>query len=188
MGVGLDINFPLQELLRQVDAVRRQLVPRAAKIALARVGVTVRKQASISIREKLTIKAAVAKDAIKIRTEQGGLVLVVTASGKPIALKQYQARATKRGVSYKISKARGRRIYSNKYGKSFVIAKFGNNVFIRTSSDPPGPQKAKITKVFGPSVPQYFVTRFVREKLERVAKERFPIEFQRALTGLSSRR
>lgn len=184
MGIGLDINFPLQELLRQVDDVKRRLVPRAAKIALARVGVTVRKQASISIREKLSIKAAVAKDSIKIRKEQGGLVLVVTASGKPIALKQYQARATKRGVSYKISKARGRRIYDNKYGKSFVIAKFGNNVFVRSGVDPPGPRKAKITKVFGPAVPHVFVTRSVRNKLEAIARRRFPLEFQRAIANI----
>jgi len=107
------------------------------------------------------------------------LIFDIVASGKPLPLREYGARMTKRGATFQVKKGTARRVYQRQGQPGFILPRFGSNVFVRTSPEPPGPPKAKIAKVYGPSIPQYFVTRFVRERMERIARERWPIEFER---------
>lgn len=188
----LSVRFDLNEFKRDLDKKGRRRVYQAASIALKRVGTTVRKQAALSIREKLAIKAAVAKQAITMRRAGKELTLFIEASGKPIPIRDYGARAGKKGVTYRVSKGDKRKVYENKYGKGFVIEKFGGHVFIRVEAEPKGlkrlfRKRAKIVKAYGPSVPQFFVTRVVREILLQTARDRWPIEFARAWNGLAQR-
>lgn len=185
--VRLAVRFNLNDLKRDLDAKGRKRVDKAAAIALGRVATTVRKVASQGIREKLAIKAAVAKNAITIRRLQGKLTIFIEASGKPIPIRDYGARQGKRGVTYRVSKAKGRRVYQNKFGKGFALDKAGGNVFIRVQAEPKGPRRAKIVKAYGPSIPQYFVTRIIRQLLQAKARERWPIEFAAAWRGLNIR-
>lgn len=194
----LGVRFDLQAFKRDLDQKGRKRVDRAAGIALRKVGVSVRKVASDSIRQKLAIKAAIAKKAITIRRSGNKLTLFIEASGSPIPLREYGARQTAKGVSYKVSKTRGRRIYENKFGKGFIVERLGGHVFARVEPEPKGvkrairsllgrSKRAKIRKIYGPSVPQYFVTRIIRQLLLAKARERWPIEFAAAWRGLSIR-
>jgi hypothetical protein len=182
----------LRDFRRNLSDDQKKLVPKAAAMALGRVGTTVRKEASTGIRQRIAISAAVAKGAIKIKREgigsAKGLILVLEASGRPIPLRDYQARQGRRGVTYRVSKSGGRKTRTNKYGTAFIVQGIGGNVFIRTSPDPRGPAKAKITQAFGPSIPQYFTTRIIRQLMTSKAQERWPIEFQRAWIAVSRRR
>ena len=190
--VALNVRFDLNDFKREIDAKGRKQVDKAAAIALKRVATTVRKVASQSIRERLAIGAAVAKKAITIRRSGNKLTLFIEASGKPIPIRDYGAKAGKRGVTYKVSKSKGRKLYENKYGKGFIVAKAGGHVFIRVEPEPKGikrlfRKRAKIVKAYGPSVPQYFVTRIIRQLLIAKTRERWPVEFAAAWRGLQIR-
>ncbi|HYE70677.1 MAG TPA: phage tail protein [Aquabacterium sp.] len=183
--VRVSVRFDLDAFTRNVNVAGRRRVNKAAAIALGRVGTTVRKEASLTIRERLAIKASVAKNQITLRrVGPDGLTLFIEAKGQPIPLRDFQARQGKRGVSYRVSKAAGRKVYETKFGKGFIIQRFGGHVFAPAGRDPKGPQKAKLRKIYGPSVPQFFVTKAIIEKLERIARQRWPIEFARAFNGL----
>lgn len=183
--VRVSVQFDINAFKRDLDAKGRKRVNKAAASALSRTATTVRKEASVSIRERLNISAAVAKKAITIRKMKGGLTVFIEAQGRPIPLRDFQARQTRSGVSFKVKRGGERKTYSSKYGPGFIITKIGGNVFVRAEPDPPGPKQAKVRKVYGPSVPQYFVTRAIRELLLRTARERWPIEFDRAWRALS---
>lgn len=186
--VRLSVDLDVLALKRTLNELEKKRVPKAAGIALGRVGTTVRKVASMSIRERMAISAAVAKKAITLRrVGQTRLTLFVEASGRPIPIRDFQAKEGKRGVSYRISKGAGKKIYANKFGKGFIVPRIGGHVFVRVTPDPPGKPRANIRLAYGPSVPQYFVTRHIRELMERSARERWPIEFARAWRGLSIR-
>lgn len=182
----LGVRFDLNEFKRDLDAKGRKRVDRAAQIALGRIGTTIRKVASQGIREKLAITAAVAKKAITIRKSGSKLTLFIEASGSPIPIRDYGARAGKRGVTYRVSKGGKRKLYENKYGKGFIVDRLGGHVFVRSGPARKG-GKAPIRKVYGPSIPQYFVTRVLRDLMLKSARERWPIEFAAALRGLSIR-
>ena len=184
--VGVRVRFDLNAFKRDLDEKGKKRVAKAASIALKRVATTVRKTASDKIRERLAIKAAVAKKAITIRRSAGRLTMVIEASGSPIPIRDYDARAGKRGVTYRVAKGGARKVYQSKFGKGFIVTKAGGHVFVRVEQEGPG-RRAKIKKAFGPSVPQYFVTKIIRELLLDKAKERWPTEFAAAWRGLSIR-
>lgn len=180
--IKFNARVDIAQARRSLDLIKTE-VDKAAARALERVGVTTRKEASDAIRQRLAIKAGTAKEQIKVTRPYGSKRLVrdIVASGKPIAIRDYGARRTKRGVTFKVTKGSKRKIYVAKGNKGFISDRFGGHVFARTEADPPGPRKGRIRKVFGPSLPQYFVTRFVRERMERVAATRWPIEFAREI-------
>ena len=57
----------------------------------------------------------------------------------------------------------------------------GGHVFVRVEENPPGPRVAKIKKVYGPSITHRFRTKRVQAAINRVIRERWPIEFEREL-------
>lgn len=180
--IKLSVRADIAAARRSLTSLRGE-VDKAAARAMERVATTVRKEAGTDIRSRLAIKASLAKDQIKVRRPFGTKRLVrdIVASGKPIALRDYNARKTNRGVTYRVSKQGSRKVYQAKGNAGFIVDRKGGHVFVRTQPDPPGPARGKIRKVFGPSVPQYFVTRFVRERMRRIAATRWPIEFQREI-------
>lgn len=179
------VSTDFSEAKRALTDIQKKLVPRAAGTALNRVGTTVRAQATRKIRERLAIKAAVSKGSIAIkRAGSQRLAVELQASGKPIPLRDYQARMTRKGATFRVSKAGGRKRYIRKERSGFILANKGGHVFVRIEDDPPGPKKALIKKVFGPSIPQYFVTKIVEKVMRDTAEQRWPIEFKAALRGI----
>lgn len=180
--IAFNVKVDIDRARRSLNLLKKE-VDKGAIRAMERVATTVRKEASTDIRSRLAIKAAIAKDQIKTTRPYGTQRLVrdIVASGKPIPLRDYGARTTRRGVTYKVSKQAGRKVYRAKGNAAFIIDNKGAHVFVRTEPDPPGPRKGRIRKVFGPSVPQYFVTRFIRDRMTRVVQTRWPIEFAREM-------
>lgn len=176
-----------------IDRARREFaslgkeVNKAAIRALERVATTARKEADQEIRKRLNLKSATVKEALRIVKGRPRLYVDIVASGKPIALKGYGARTTKRGATFQVGRNQPRRVYKRQGRTGVIIPSLGAHVFVRTGPNPPGPQEAPIAKVYGPSIPQYFVSRFVRERMLKVARERFAIEFQRELRFRASR-
>lgn len=172
-----------------IDAARQSLgllqsdVNKGAARALDRVATTVRKDAANEIKNRLKLGASAIKAKLDVTRPYGGQRLIrdIVASGKPIPLRDYSARSTQRGATYQVSVSKGRRVYRNKFGAGFMIPRLGNNVFVRVGPNPKGKKSAPIRKVYGPSIPQYFVTRFVRERMLATSADRWGIEFNREM-------
>ena len=157
------------------DLSRRQL-PRVIGRSLDRTAASAKTFLSRRLRERLALKKAVVDRAISKRrsSEISSITALnldrawfeIRASGDPIPLRDYNARQTSRkGVTYQVSRSAGRRTYRAKGNLAFVVERFGGHVFVRVGADPPGPPKAPIRKVFGPSLPQAFRTKREREAL-----------------------
>lgn len=181
MGIGLNFNFRELEraLTQQLTELQREVVPRATRIAIERLGVTLRKEAAIEIRKELNISAARAKDAVDLRVRPTSLEL--TVSPKPIGLRDFDAKQTATGVAYKFGPKSGRKVWRNKYGGSFLVEKIGGHAFVRSSK-----KRLGITKLTGPSAASAFRRDEVQARMNAIAQERFAIEFQRALAAIGS--
>jgi hypothetical protein len=172
-----------------IDRARRDLahmreqVDKGAIKSIERVAITARKFATQHIQQRLALPSRVIKSKIYLSRPYGSnrLVRDIVASGEPVSIRDYTARKTKRGISYRVSKGASRKIYKAKGNLGFIIDKFGGHVFARTEPDPPGLRKGRIRKVYGPSIPQYFVTRTVLNLIRHTVQERWPIEFTREM-------
>jgi hypothetical protein len=177
-----------------IAAARRQFanmqkeVDKAAVRALNRTAVTVRKEADQEIRKRLNLKSSTVKQTLNIRKAQRRLLVEIIATGQPVALREYSARRTNKGATFQVGRQQPRRVYKRQGRTGFVVPSIGGHVFVRVGPNPRGPVEAPIRKVYGPAIPQYFVTRFVRERMTRIARDRFPIEFARELKFRTSRR
>jgi len=183
-GVRLD----LREVKKYANDVQKKYVPAAAGIALKRVGTTTRNAAATKIRERLAIRSTIAKQALKVKRIGNGMTISILATGKPIPLRDYGASMTKQGVKYRVARGGKRKLYERQGRRGFIVQSRGGHVFVRIEDNPPGPLEARIQKVFGPSVPQYFVTSIVTEVMEQTARDRWPKEFAAAFRGVLIRR
>lgn len=180
-----------------IDQARRDFahlkgeVNKAAARALERTAVTCRKEADQEIRQRLNLRSATVKAALRIGRPLGrkSLVRDVEASGKPIPLREFAARSTRKGVTFAVRKGKGqRKVYARKGRKGFMgRGKLPDRVFVATGPNPPGPKQAPIKQVFGPAIPQYFVTKGVRERMRAAAAARWSTEFARELQFRASR-
>lgn len=84
---------------------------------------------------------------IKMRAVGIGFTLIISPT-KRFSLKRFKPRQTKRGVSYKISKSKGR----TKIKSAFIVNRLGGHVFRRSDNKKmKGKNKAAIIKLHGPS-------------------------------------
>lgn len=184
-----NVDLSITQMKQFATDVQKKYVPVAAGIALKRVGNTVRNAGATKIRERLAIKASVAKGAIKVRRiGSDSYTLLIEASGKPIPLRDFGATQTNNGAKFRVSRAGTRKLYKRKGRAGFILQSKGGHVFVRTEDDPPGLKKGRIKKVYGPSIPQYFVTKLVMDAMKQTARERWPIEFSAALRGVLIRK
>lgn len=158
--------------LRQLEQVElRRVVGRA----LTRSASAAKTFSSRKLRERINLPKSIIDEAIRTRrsNEVRGIKSIdlntawfeIRWSGHPFALRDYAARRTNRGVTYKVARRGSRKLYLRNGRPAFIVEKLGGHVFVRVGADPPGPRKAKIVKVFGPSVPQFAMTRREREQL-----------------------
>lgn len=178
--IKLNVKLDIAETKASLAGLEKE-IDKAAMRALDRVATTVRKEAADGIGERLNLKKGTIKSGITKRAPfgKGRFVRDVEAKGSPVPIGQYAANQTRRGATYKVKRGGPRKVYRAKGNAGFIIDRYGRNVFVRTEPDPPGQKKGRIRKVFGPSITQYFVTRFMRNRMLTVAKERWPIEFAR---------
>lgn len=184
--IRIDVRLDIARARKDFEKLGQQ-VNKAAAVALNRTATTARKEADQEIRKRLNLKSATVKGALNIEKVRKKLLVEIVATGRPIALRDYGARTTKKGATFQVGRGVPRRLYKRQGRTGFVVPSIGGHVFVRVGPNPPGPRDAPIRKVYGPAIPQYFVTRFVRERMTRIAKERFPIEFARELKFRASR-
>lgn len=192
---------PARDYLNQLS--KRQL-PRVIGRSMSRTASSGKSFLSKRLRERLALKKAVVDRAISTRqnveiqsikdlnsstsTNSFRAWFEIRTSGDPIALRDFNARATRRGVTYQVSRGAGRRTYRAKGNLAFLIERFGGHVFARVGPDPRGPLKAPIRKIYGPSLPQVFRTKRERNALIAHCEEFWATEVIRNARFALSRR
>lgn len=172
----LNVKLDIEEVKRFATDVQRNRVPLAASRAINKVLGNVRTEASKQIRQERALSASTVRDALTIKRATKALLIGnVTASGRPIPLKEYQARRTKTGVTVKVSPG-GRKLVVFAGNKGFLVDKIGGHVFART-----GKQRLPIKKLYGPSIPSTFVKDKVIAALDRVANDSWAKRFAEEL-------
>ena len=158
-----------------LQQLQQREIPRVIGRSLDRTRKSVASFASKDLRQRIALKKADIDRSIK--TRRSGEIQSLAAlnlgrawfelrfSGKPIPLRDYNARQVRQGVSYRVSKQQGRKRYTRNGQPAFFVRKFGGNVFTRIGPDPVGPDSVKIRKVYGPSLPQIASVKRMQRRL-----------------------
>lgn len=135
------------------------------------------------LRQRVTLPKSVVDKSISTRRggeisrlaelNAGGAWFEIRMSGDPVPLRDFRARATRKGVTFQVSRSGGRKTYAAKGQPGFIVSRFGGHVFVRKGPDPAGPQKVGIRKVFGPALPHFLRTRRVVDALVDHCREFF---------------
>lgn len=148
-------------------------LPRNARQAISRglnkTAANVRVAASTEIRKRRVLSAKIVRDAIAIRkASHQRLVASLVVTGRPIPLRDYKARQTKKGVTTQVSPGK-RKLISHRGNRAFIVQKLSGHVFARE-----GKARLPIKKLFGPSLPSTFVQVEVRAAWTATAREVLP--------------
>lgn len=164
-------------------------LPRVIGRSLQRTGNSARSTFSRRLRERLALKKVVVDAGLRIRRSNevqtlaaldlGRAWFELVVTGKPIPLRDFNARVTRRGVTYQVSRGRGRRLYLSLGQPGFILPRFGGHVFVRKGPEPPGKPTIGIRKVFGPSLPQYLKSKPERVRLIQSTQQFWAVEVER---------
>lgn len=161
--------------------------------ALNKTAITARADAAKSIRaEGYNIKAAAIKKSFATtKAAKGRLVVVLRATGKPIALIEYGARQTKSGVSVQVKG--GREVLRHAFIATMKSSHKG--VFERTGAArlkaPKRVAGSKTRRVnvpivekFGPSIPATLANDAIQKAIQQKINQRFPTVLAQELAFL----
>lgn len=188
----ISAEIDTSRLIRRLDQLRSRDIPRAVGTALSRSGRTVRARVQRLIREDLNLKAAQTRDAIKL--ERSNAVdgpsrasITLRARGGPIPLRDFGAKMTTRGATFKVRRRDRRRVYVADGRKGFIIgqrdnagrlisttAAFGGHVFTRTEA-------RGLRKIYGPGIAIKVAGRRARTLAADTFRERFRAELNAVL-------
>lgn len=167
-------------------------IPKVIGRTLNRTASSVKSRASREMRQRVNLKKAVIDKAIASRRSNeiqnlaalglGRAWFEIRYSGKPFGIRDFDARETAKGVTFKVARVGKRRIYTRKGQKGFIVEKFGGNVFARTGVG------RQIKKASGPSIPQFAATKRVQADLIQYAREFWARELERNIQYTISRR
>ena len=170
-ATGYRINqVKLRALTEAVEESGRDLEREIA----ASINATATKGVSLTAKEVVTV-LKVKQKAVKQQTRKGRRATasfpntkIVLKKSSRIPLKEFGARQTKKGVSYKISKKGKRETITS----GFVSNKLGDHVFVRV-----GKSRLPLRKPMGPS--PWGV--FVRQKMKPEVQEQVEVELEKQL-------
>lgn len=163
------ITFDVSKVLKNIADIPKGPARRAIVRGLNKTAANVRTSANRAIRERRPLPARAVNDALAIRRATANhLVSSLVVTGRPIPLKDYQARPTKAGVTVSVTKG-ARKLVQHKGNKGFVVEKIGSNVFARE-----GKARLPIKKLFGPSLPSTFIQAEVRKAWTATAIDAMP--------------
>ena len=148
----MDIRIDARQLIRlneSIKGVRTNLPIEMAFVVNATTKKT-RINMSRQIREKVTVKAKAVKKELRVtakatKRKARGQVSLLKSSRLPLGA--FSTRQTRKGVSYKIDKHKGRKVVTH----AFIIDKFGRNVFIRKHVGGKMVPRLPIRKLYGVS-------------------------------------
>jgi len=163
------ITFDASSVLKMLDGLPKGPVKRAIIRGLNKTAANVRTSASTAIRQRRALSAKVVRDAMAIRKANAQrLISSIVVTGRPIPLRDYKARQTKKGVTVAVTPGK-RKLVEHRGNKAFVIGKLSGHVYARQGSD-----RLPIKKLFGPSLPSTFVQTEVRSAWTATAQEAMP--------------
>lgn len=163
------ITFDASKVIRALGEIPKGPARRAIIRGLNKTASNVRVSASRAIRQRRSLSAKVVNDALAIRRANAQrLISSIVVTGKPIPLRDYKARPTKRGVTVQVSKG-SRKLIEHRGNRAFIVNKIGGHVFARE-----GKGRLPIKKLFGPSLPSTFLQEQVRRAWTATALEAMP--------------
>lgn len=151
---------------KSVEAAIKNIPPKilipATIRALNKVAQNVRTASGRAIRQRRALPASVVNKALAIRrASRSNLQSSLVVTGKPIPLKDYRARQTRRGVTVSVTTGTRKLVPG-----SFIVQKLSGHVFQRA-----GKKRLPIEKLVGPSLPSTFLQENVKLAWLTVAKE-----------------
>lgn len=187
----INVKADISAALAKLDRVGKEVRDKAVVRALNRVAEQARTQASREIRDAgYNVKSAALKKSIDLwKAGQGRLVARLRASGRPIPLIAYDARAVKAGVSVKVKG--GRKALAHAFiatmpsGHKGVFERVGSSHKKVVFNGVAQWRGLPIKELFGPGVPSMFANKVVMDALERGIRERFPERFKYELSRLN---
>lgn len=116
----------------------------------------------------------------RIPASGGRLVTSVESKGGYLPLSDFKPRSTRKGAS--AAPWGTRRVF----GGTFLIAKFGGNVFKRTGKfSPKSGRENAVEKLWGPAVPKEMVRDESEAAYQQIARDVLPNEIERQITRLT---
>lgn len=178
--------------LKGLDEVLAALSPKTYEKALRRTMTETRRSAvtslSRAIRQEYAVKAKDAKGGMRVWSD--GAEVFMRVSGKPLPLKRFGARQTKKGVTVKIRKDRKRKLVRG----AFIQQSLGGHVFARqlkyrrdASKEEKKLMRRRLKKLYTLSLAQMANEDTVRKTIREVASkfdERFRRNFDYYLSRL----
>lgn len=163
------IRFDASKVIATLGAIPKGPARRAIVRGLNKTAANVQVSASLAIRKRRALPAKTVKQAMAIRKATSTrLVSTLVVTGRPIPLRDYAARQTKKGVTVAVTPGK-RKLVEHNGNKGFIVGKIGGHVFARE-----GTGRLPIKKLFGPSLPSTFVQAEVRRAWTATAQEAMP--------------
>jgi hypothetical protein len=172
-------KFDVKADFREVQRMFKELGPgvnRATSRAINKTATPVRNEAAKQIQQKRNLNLGVIKKELRLfRATYNRLTASIVATGKPIPIRHFKANQTRHGVTVAITKGRGNRVRLQRHGnKSFMVARLGNNVFVRQTK-----RRLPIMKWTPvPGIPTVFVQKHLLDAMTKVASTVFPKRFR----------
>lgn len=162
------IRFDASRVIGNIESLPAR-ARRAISRGLNKTAGNVRTTASSAIRKRRALSAKVVREALAIRkASPDRLVSSLVVTGRPIPLRDYKARATKKGVTAHVSPGK-RKAISHRGNRAFIVQKLSGHVFARE-----GKERLPIKKLFGPSLPSTFVQQEVKAAWTATARDALP--------------
>lgn len=166
----IDVRSNIKDVLRDLDAVQRKVLPQALNRSTNRVG----SSANTIIRRGVAKSAGITQSALKkrgffnnIRSKVRTLTFSIIVSWGAIPLKDFNPRQTKKGVT---SKAWGTRTV---YDRAFIVDSLGRHVFVRKTK-----KRLPIKKLSGPIPARLAEDDSIGSSVKSTIDERFPRELK----------
>lgn len=171
-GVKIDVRHDMNAIIVGLENYRKELIDGAVVRALNRTATTVRAEAARDIHQEYQgLKIGAIKDRIDIqRANKITQRVVISVSGRPIPIVEFDARQTAAGVTVKVKGTR-------KLLRGAFLARMPSGhigVFYRRGFAGHRAGRLPIDQVFSISLPVAFSNKKVMDAVVRSAQERFP--------------
>ena len=194
MSLSVDVRFESAQATRLLRALSRKGVHNATVRALNKAANQTKTEASKSIRARLALKARVVNKQLKVIKAARKAEAAVVATGAAIPLRDYDARQTDLGVTFRINRSRRSLLKG-----AFIVQSIGRHVFTRSGPKRKmkrgryvGQKKQPIIKRVGPSLPSTFlrdkVIRAMHSKVASIYPRLIGHEVEREIAKLARRR
>lgn len=181
--LSLNVTADVREVERMLSRLGRKEVPAAAAAALNKVGATVRSRAVKSISAQTKVKQKLVRQEVKVvwKANRRDLRTIVRASRRGINLIEFVTPSKRIWGAFHRRKG----VVANAWGqrKTYKGTFIGygprsgkNVVYVRT-----GKARNRLQHVRGPSIPKAFLNDVTQTVMLQVGRERWGIEFDRAL-------